>query len=315
MKKFVKRIFPLLPPKLQQLLRNEAERRRQVEKKARKERTFITEAELVGALRELNIDSDLILHSSISNIGKFEIPVQKIAELITQEVNLKRNTLLVPALPFNTSMKEYLEKGDVFDVRTARNAMGAIPNILMSLPGAKRSIHPTHSVVALGPEAAFYVDGHEKDCTPFGPSSPFYKLTARKGKILLLGVGLNSVTNFHVYEDILGPDLPFEVYSKKKYRARCIDNNGDEMLVETPCHEHALSAQRECERARPYLIAADAITTLPFGESEISLIDAKKFTETLLQMLLDGKSIYGEAHLSITQRESVTQALDKISCT
>lgn len=314
MKQIAKRILPLLPPVLQTLLRKEAERRRQIEKQARKERVSITRGDVEQALAQLRFDSDVILHSSISNIGKFELPVQEIAALLAQTIDISRHTLLVPALPFNSSMREHLDKAEVFDVRSARNAMGAIPNILMAYPGAKRSIHPTHSVVALGPEAWFYVDSHEADATPFGPNSPFFKLTKRRGKILMFGVGLNSVTNFHVYEDLLGPALPFEVYLDRKYVTKCVGRDGAEIIVESPCHNPQLSSRRECERARSYLQSSGAISTIPFGESEISLIDAHLFTVTLLEMLLAGKSIYGEITISPEQRHAVQNALRDISC-
>lgn len=314
MKQIAKRILPLLPAVLQTLLRKEAERRRQIEKKARKERISISGGDIEHALAQFRFESDVILHSSISNIGKFELPVQEIAALFTQTVDTSRHTLLVPALPFNSSMREYLDKAEVFDVRSARNAMGAIPNILMAYPGAVRSIHPTHSVVALGPRASFYVENHQADSTPFGPNSPFFKLTKRRGKILMFGVGLNSVTNFHVYEDLLGPALPFEVYLGRRYVTQCIDHDGSNIVVESPCHNPQLSSRRECERARSHLQSAGAITTVPFGDSEVSVIDAHLFTVTLLEMLLAGKSIYGDIVISPEQRHAVHNALREISC-
>ena len=117
--------------------------------------------------------------------------------------------LLAPALPFNTSMNDHLEQCAAFDVRTAKNAMGAIANVVMQQPGCLRSVHPSHSTLAHGARAAYYVDAHGRDATPFGPHSPFCKLTQDRGQILLFGVGLNSVTCFHVYEDLLGAALPF----------------------------------------------------------------------------------------------------------
>lgn len=309
MKKLIKRILPYLPRAAQTALRAEAERRRQAEKQLRKERSFISTTELTDKLKQLEINADVIVHASLSNIGKFELPVAGIVDTVVSSIGIEHQTLIVPALSFNTTMREYLDQCDGFDVRSARNAMGAISNIVMGMPGALRSVHPTHSVVALGKRAVHYAHGHERDSTPFGENSPYRKLTTGGGKILMFGVGLNSVTNFHVYEDLLGAALPFAVYAEKKYAVTCVKQDGGKVEVITPCHDGSLSARRECERAREFLLADGVIHSIPLGESELSLVDAKGFTVCLLKMLLKGKSIYGEVKLSGQQTSAVERAL------
>lgn len=310
MKRIVKRVLPWLPGSLQSLLRDVAERRRQHAKAQRKERSLVPVQEIMQKLDTLLPpgECDVILHSSISNVGRLDASVTVLAERLAGRIAGRGNTLLVPALPFNTTMEEYLRSHREFDVRSAPNAMGALPNILMGMQGARRSLHPTHSVAALGPRADFYTGGHHLDPTPFGPNSPFRKLTEQNGAIVMLGVGLNSVTNFHVYEDLLGEFLPFDVYLKERFRICVTDENGMRTPVEAVCHDARLSARRECERARGELRDAGAIKSLPLGESEISVIDARMFTRVLLGMLVRGKSIYGPVRLTPAQREAALKA-------
>jgi aminoglycoside 3-N-acetyltransferase len=191
--------------------------------------------------------------------------------------------------------------------------MGAIANILMQQPGSLRSVHPSHSTVALGAKAAYYVEGHERDATPFGPLSPFCKLTRNRGQILMFGVGLNSVTCFHVYEDLLGTALPVEVYQAKRYEVPCTDSAGRQLTVRTTCHCPFLTARRECERARPHLERAGHIRSVPIGESEISLLDARGLTTTLLEMLLAGESVYGPVSLTSAQAAAARNCLAELA--
>ena len=310
MKRLVKLAMPLLPLGLRHAVNDFAATRRRAAARRRKERTQFSLADVARALDRLPFSADLIVHSSISNIGKLaDGTAPDLANEILSRINLARYTLLVPALPFNSLMKDYLDQCAAFDVRSAKNAMGAIANILMQQPGSVRSVHPSHSTVALGARAAYYAEGHERDATPFGPHSPFHKLTLNGGQILMFGVGLNSVTCFHVYEDLLGAALPFAVYQERRYDVPCTDRDGRAVRVETTCHCPFLTARRECERARPYLERAGHIRSVPIGESEISLLDARGLTTTLLEMLLAGDSVYGPVSLTAAQAAAVRTCL------
>lgn len=309
----LKQLLPLLPPYLQRILRTKAALRRAKQNAARKQRTQIDVADVLARLTNLKLSGDLMVHGSISNIGKLDKPVSVLVNAWIAQLDLKNQTLLVPALPYNTTMREYLEDSPTFDVRSAKNAMGAISNIVMAIPEARRSIHPTHSVVALGANSDLYVNGHELDCTPFGPNSPYRKLTEREGKILMFGVGLNSVTCFHVYEDMLGDCMPLPVYLPEQFHIPCIESGGNALQVRTTCHNPRISAIRECERARSALIDAGAIVSYPLGESELSVVDAKLFTVTLLKMLADGKSIYGPVAVNAPQKKRISEWLERLS--
>jgi len=314
MKRLVKLAMPLLPLGLRHAVNGFAATQRRAEARQRKERTRFSLADVGRALDRLPFSADLIVHSSMSNIGKLaDGTAPDLAREIFSRIDLARYTLLAPALPFNSLMKDYLDQCAAFDVRTATNAMGAIANIVMRQPDCLRSVHPSHSTLALGAKAAHYVEGHECDATPFGPRSPFYKLTKNRGQILMFGVGLNSVTCFHVYEDLLGSALPFEVYQAKRYEVPCTDRDGAALRVRTSCHCPFLTARRECERARPYLERAGHIRTVPIGESEVSLLDARGLTTTLLEMLLAGDSIYGPVSLTAAQAAALKQCLAELA--
>jgi aminoglycoside 3-N-acetyltransferase len=312
-KRWVKLVLPILPAPLRCKVLDLATRRRLAQARKRKQRTQFSVREVAQALDRLRFSGDVILHSSISNIGKLtDGTAVDLAAQVLSRLDLKAVTLLAPALPFNTAMTDYLDQHPSFDVRTAKNAMGAIANIVMQQEGCLRSVHPTHSTLALGANAARYADGHHSDPTPFGPNSPYARLTRNGGKILMFGVGLNSITNFHVYEDMLGAQLPFEVYQPRRYAIPCIDRQGRALVVHTVCHSPFMAARRDCERARPYLQRGGHIRTQRVGESEISVLDARGLTATLLEMLLRGDSIYGPVKPSREQRAAAEKCLSEL---
>jgi aminoglycoside 3-N-acetyltransferase len=90
------------------------------------------------------------------------------------------------------------------------------------MPGAVRSLHPTHSVAAIGAEAAEIVKDHEKDDSPVGANSPLRKLRDVHGQILMLGCGLLPNTSMHGVEELAEP--PYGFRGHLDYQ--CTDANG-----------------------------------------------------------------------------------------
>jgi aminoglycoside 3-N-acetyltransferase len=83
--------------------------------------------------------------------------------------------------------------------RTPSYGMGRLAECVRTLPGARRSAHPQTSFAALGPAAAELVAGHEL-ASPLGEDSPLRRLAEAGGYSLLLGVGYDRCTAFHLAE-------------------------------------------------------------------------------------------------------------------
>ncbi|QDF29511.1 AAC(3) family N-acetyltransferase [Halarcobacter anaerophilus] len=311
MRILVKQIKQYLPNFLKKKIDDKVEKNKLRKHRERKKRVLISLKEVDNLLNKFTLNSDIIIHSSTSNIGKIEGGTKELTNLIISKIDLSSYTLLAPALSFLGSQKEYLENLDSFNLQEAKNAMGNISNMIMKKDNCKRSFHPSHSVIAIGKNVNYYISDHEKGKTPFSGSSPYSKITNNNGKILMFGVNLNSVTNFHVYEDMLEEYLPFDVYLKNIYKIDS-ENNGKNLVIEVKAHNPFLSAKRDCERARKYLLKNGYIESYKLGDSEISLLDAKGLTITLLQMLLKGDSIYGKVKLKKKQKEKVNELLERL---
>lgn len=79
-------------------------------------------------------------------------------------------------------------------------AMGVLPRVLVEKFPHKRGNHPLASFSATGPRADFLTSTQ----TAGRPFAPIEQLIADKGKILLLGTDLTSVTALHYAEQLAG---------------------------------------------------------------------------------------------------------------
>jgi aminoglycoside 3-N-acetyltransferase len=80
---------------------------------------------------------------------------------------------------------------------TPSQRMGIVAETLRTWPGARRSSHPAVSFAALGAEADEIVRRHPLD-HGLGDASPLGELYRRGARVLLIGVGYDRNTSFHL---------------------------------------------------------------------------------------------------------------------
>lgn len=236
----------------------------------------------------------LLVHSGISNLGKVVGGSKLVFDLIQDQVGINGN-LLFPVFPFNGLMFNYLTSNPVFNVNTAPTKMGALSEYALNLKQGQRSIHPTHSILAMGNDSEFFIEEHHLSSTPFGNQSPFARLVASSGKILLIGVGLNSVTSFHRVEDRLGDRYPVKVYAKTKFLMTCTNAIGREIQVKTLAHDPFISRVRDCNLMRDLFLKQGILKMVEVGQHYIGVLDASLMDLYLEELCIKHSyTIYGK---------------------
>ena len=173
--------------------------------------------------------------------------------------------------------------------------MGAINERIAQMPEALRSGHPTHSVVAIGPDARFYTSSHHLDPTPFGHNSPYYKLLQRDAHILLFGATMNNITFIHAIEDALGDLYPVKrIYSTHRYSIDCITQDGEHVKVSTPVHNPLTSIRRDCNFLFDDGLKHGYVKCWKLGEGYVCDVDAGALARRYVDLLKSGRSIYGK---------------------
>jgi len=142
----------------------------------------------------------VMVHSSFKALG-IEDPEEIILAFL--ETLGESGTFLMPAL-------SYLQKPyNVHDTNLTPSYVGFLSEYFRRRSETQRSVHPTHSVCGVGRLAQEWLDDHIQDHTPCGPHSPFNKLLHHRGKILMIGCGLEPNTTMHAIEEYIKPDYLF----------------------------------------------------------------------------------------------------------
>jgi len=158
----------------------------------------------------------VMVHSSFKSLGKVPGGIETVIQGFLQAIG-EEGTLLMPG--FSLSQ----EPAQGFDVRTTPVDVGAVPEYFRKRPGATRSVHPTHSLCAVGRRVHELLDDHPLDNTPAGPHSPLRKMLESEGKIVMLGCGLRPNTSMHALEQIAEP--PYLYGSSQVYTITDYDGN------------------------------------------------------------------------------------------
>lgn len=92
--------------------------------------------------------------------------------------------------------------GNHFDVReTPCHDLGIIPEIFRKREGVLRSLCPSSSMTAFGPEAEDFLRGHENSPTAFDWNYTWGNLYRKNAKTLFLGTTMRCNTFMHVIEE------------------------------------------------------------------------------------------------------------------
>lgn len=153
--------------------------------------------------------------------------------------------------------------------------MGVVSETFRRQKGVERSLHPTDPVCAAGKHAHELIKDHFGQLTPYNCSSPFYKLCALKGKILLVGVDLDSLTNLHTLEDAVD-NFEYPVYHKTIFETTLVDANGIKKTMKTRVHDPFYSKKRQCNALIPHFEQAGFLHHFKIGFAACMLIEADK---------------------------------------
>lgn len=290
MREFLRSIAPDFVLKLYK--KRKKKQRAKERERLMREGKVITEADIVEALKKhgLNSGDVAMVHSSLSRLGNVQGGAPTVIRALL-EVLGDDGTLVMPSFPALGYTYNYLSTNPSFDVRHTPSQMGIITETFRKIKGVKRSMHPTDPVCAIGKETKFLLKEHFLQLTPYNEKSPFYKLITLKGKIVTLGTRLDTVTNFHVPEDMI-PNYKYPVYHKKQFLVKVRDEVGIERMVETKSHDPAMSKKRRCNELEPAFLKDGVAVKFKLGDADCMVIDAEKMNNWLLEKYKEGITMY-----------------------
>jgi aminoglycoside 3-N-acetyltransferase len=198
----------------------------------------VTSDSLTRDLRALGIRRGqvVLVHVSMRAIGEIPMGPQTVVLALRRALG-RSGTLVVPTQTADNSDTSRIYKARVAGMNaneiaryhaamppfnslmTPSTSMGLIAEQVRLTAGAVRSNHPQTSFAALGPMAQRLMADHAPDCH-LGGSSPMARLYAIGASILLIGIGYDACSAFHLAEYRYVPDPPTRTY-------RCVvEHNG-----------------------------------------------------------------------------------------
>ncbi|CAH1221440.1 hypothetical protein PAECIP111891_05182 [Paenibacillus allorhizoplanae] len=163
----------------------------------------LTKESLVASFRSLGITDGtrLVVHSALRNLGPVEGGAETVLDALLSCIG-SEGLLVMPTFTY---------QNDGFHPAISPSKTGILSEMLRKRPEAVRSLHPTHSITAVGEGAVALCNEHYLK-PGLGIESPLDLLAKMGGGILLLGVGHTSNSTVHVgeaYAKMPYLDIPF----------------------------------------------------------------------------------------------------------
>ncbi|MEN6385113.1 MAG: AAC(3) family N-acetyltransferase [Phycisphaerales bacterium] len=250
----------------------------------------VTKQNIVTGLKNLGLKASdtALVHSSLSRFGNVIGGVDAVIDALLEAV-APNGTIMVPTL--TGSEKLCAANPPFFDVKYSPCWTGKIPETFRKRDAAIRSLHPTHSVAAIGAKAEYFTAGHDTSITPCGLNSPYYKLALSEGYVLMLGVGLECCTLFHTAEELADVDY---VNQKDFVNATVKDYQDKELKLKLKIHKYG--DERNFPKMESIFIEKGILKKGKIGNAEIRLIKAGEFLNFTVRMLKQNPKILVSKH-------------------
>jgi aminoglycoside 3-N-acetyltransferase len=240
------------------------------------------DAETIEAgLRALQVRSGgiVLFHAALSAFGHVEGGALAVIAAMEAAVG-PRGTVVAPTLTGRPS--DGPDSPPVFDRDATPCWTGRVPETFRTLPGTIRSLHPTHSVTARGPKAGWLTGGHLDAPSPCGIGTPYARLVAEGGQVVLFGVDLNACTLVHCLEEVAG--VPYHLQSTLTPVAVRAGGTVYERAVRLHVWDNRW---KEFNRLALPAHAAGALRRRFIGPCRTTVIDAERFFAVGVARLLE----------------------------
>ena len=239
----------------------------------------ITYTDLVSGLRTLGLGAGhrVLVHSSLSSFGYVDGGARTVIDALLDVVG-PQGTVLVPTLTGDEALSP--ANPPRFDPASSPCWTGVIPETFRQRQDAVRSLHPTHSVAAIGADADALTREHIDSVTPCDDRSPYAKLAGLPDSyVLLIGAGYQVLTLLHHVEELAGVDYHIQ---DELVRAEIIIDG-------TPVYRHYLlhryGTPRNFGILEPLLVERGLQAEVTIGKSRLLLISAAGLVDVALRCL------------------------------
>jgi aminoglycoside 3-N-acetyltransferase len=230
----------------------------------------------------------VFIHSSIDGLN-LDFTVYELLNILL-DIITDEGTLLFPAYPMENSYK-FLKSKKIFNIKSTPAYTGLLNEFARRHKRARRSLHPTKSVVAIGKKAREITDEHYLSPYPYDVNSPYYKIINLNAKIIGLGVSTQYMSCVHCVDDYFKDNFPVNPYHKKLFSANCIDYDGKVQIVKTYAH-NMMKMDFDIPSFIKKYIPSVICNDLNIDGMQFFRADAKRLIEKMINLAEDKIIIY-----------------------
>lgn len=232
---------------------------------------------LLKQLEELKLKKNgtLLVHSSLKSMGDIEGGADTVLDALSDY--MKEGLLVFP-----THTWEYVNADNPnFYVDDSPSCIGILPELFRKRENVVRSLHPTHSVAALGENNDEFVAGDELCDTPCARESAWGRLLDHKATIMLIGVDLRRNTFIHGVEEWI--DIPGRLSDEPEI---LYTNLPDQTKIEVPSYRHCgLSWSEHFWKVDDLFVEKGVMYKGKLGDATVRICDTVGMTDLLFEML------------------------------
>jgi len=237
-----------------------------------------TKDDLLNELNNLGLNGDetIMIHSAFSSIKNIEGGANEFLNAL--KIFFKNGLILLPSHTWASIKND----NDIFIKEDANSCVGYLTNVAIKDKDFIRSNHPTHSVVACGKNAFYYIKDDDYATTPVSPTGSFGKLK-NGAYILFIGAPLSKNTFIHsIEEEFNVPDR----FTNHIYTFYTKDFN-KKLEFHMPRHYSTLNPHisDNYEKLLPILLNLNIAKKVKIMDSNSYLVDAKRCYELVVEIL------------------------------
>lgn len=233
-----------------------------------------TKEDLKQQLAEMGLKNTeaVMVHSSMKSLGNVEGGADTVVDAFMEFFS--EGLFMTPTHTWAQMSAEYC----VFDPKAEPACVGIIPNIFRTREGVVRSLHPTHSIAAYGPNAAEYIKGEENVTTPCQPGGCWDRLREVNAKILLVGVTHIRNTFIHAVEEVF--DVPERLTAEPTvFQIKMPDGSLKEVAMYRHYNRILEHISESFDKMEAGYYRTGAAKKVRLGDAECILCDANRLFE------------------------------------
>lgn len=244
-----------------------------------------TKLDLIENIKKIGLKptDTVLIHSSYKQLGDIDGRADTVLDAFMEYLN--DGLLIFPTHTWATVTPER----PIFNMQTEKPCIGILPTLFLDRPGVKRSIHPSHSVAAIGKDADEYLSGEENMTTPCGRDGCWGKLYDMNAKILFLGDVIIKNTFLHGVEE--WNKIPNRMTPEPT--TYTVINGDDEF--EMKCHRHVAydHSQHYIKMKDPFLRKGIVVEGY-IGDGLSYLCNAKGMADLTTEYLQKNRDLFAD---------------------